>query len=571
MFRLRFGFVVIAIVLSFFGARLVQLQGIDPRSYAAMAAAEGFEEVTLPAERGDILDRNGIALAGSIQGRMVVADPLMTAEDAPELAKVLSERLDVDYFSTLTRLRSGDSRFEYIARRVPSTLATDVVDEVEELGFRGITTREDPVRDYPADDVAANLIGFMGTDEPLGGFERTFDEQLAGTDGQARYQVGGGNRVPLGDNTIVPAVDGQDLQTTIDRDLQWFTQRVLAQTVRRYQAQSASAVVMDSRTGEVVALADVPTFDANDPLESPKEDLGSRGLSDPYEPGSVQKVLTAAALIDAGKATARQKFKVPPLLERQDRPIGDWFDHGVIKLTLAGIIAQSSNIGTVLAADAFDQTELVDYLSAFGLGARTNVGVRGETPGILTPGEAMSSQTKDRVAFGQSLSVNAVQMTAAVNTIANGGRYVSPSLVQGSAVTDDGTEVGTDTATERRVVSQGAARQTARMMERVVQENVGVAPAAQVPGYLVAGKTGTAQRVSDDCGCYDGSTSVSFAGFAPADDPRFTVYVVVHAPKVDGGGGSIAGPAFSRLMGYALSRYRVPPTGGKPSRLPVTW
>lgn len=572
-FRLRAGFLIIAIVLSFFGARLVQLQGIDPNSYAQMAADEGVENVVLPAERGDILDRNGIPLADSIEGKMVVADPYLTADDAPQIARLLTQELDVDYFTALRALRgrAEGSRFEFVARRVPSTLATDAVDALEEAGYQGVTLRDDPVRDYPADDVAANVIGFMGTDEPLGGFERTFDEQLAGTDGTARYQVGGGNRIPLGESTLVPADDGEPLRTTLDRDLQWFTQRVLAQSVNKYRAESGVAVVMDTRSGQLLSLADYPTFDANDPLATPEEDLGSRAVSDVYEPGSVQKVLTVASLIDAGKASPRQPYKVPPVLNRQDRPIGDWFDHGTLRMTLAGIIAQSSNIGTVLAADAFTPVQLVRYLQRFGLGKPTGLGVRGETRGILTPGEAMTSQTKDRVAFGQSLSVNAVQMVAAVNTIANGGVRVSPSLIRGSATTDGGREVGTDHSTATRVISRKAARQTARMMELVVDDEVGVAPGAQVPRYLVAGKTGTAQRVDDECGCYDGSTSVSFAGFAPADDPRFTVYVVVHAPGVDGGGGSIAGPAFSRIMGFALSRYGVPPTGGEPSRLPVTW
>jgi cell division protein FtsI (penicillin-binding protein 3) len=347
---------------------------------------------------------------------------------------------------------------------------------------------------------------------------------------------------------------------------------VLAQTVQQYRAECGAAVVMDTRTGEVLALADVPTFDANEPTEAAStDDLGARSMSDTYEPGSVEKVLTAAALIDAGKAFPRQRFKVPPNLARQDRVIGDWFDHGNIRLTLAGIIAKSSNIGTVLAADAFTPVQLVDYLNRFGLGQRTNIGVRGETPGILTPGEAMTSQTKDRVAFGQSLSVNVVQMAAAVNTIANGGVRVSPSVISGTAVTDDGLTVGTDVATRTRVVSKQAARATAKMMEKVVDPEDGVAPRAQVPGYLVAGKTGTAQRVDGECGCYDGSTSLSFGGFAPADDARFTVYVVVHAPKVDGGGGSVAGPVFSRIMGYVLGRYGVEPTGGRPSRLPVEW
>jgi len=569
--RLRLGFIVIAMTLSLFGARLVQLQGIDPKSYAAMAAAEGMVRVTLPAERGDILDRNGEPLADSVAGLMVVADPYMTADRAPELAKFLTNRLDVDYFQTLKRLREKGSRFEFVARRVPSTVATDVVTAAREAGFKGIATRPDPIRDYPSGDVAANLIGFMGTDEALGGLERTFDTQLSGTDGSARYEIGGGNRLPLGESTIKRAVDGQDLRTTIDQDLQWFTQRVLRQTVEDARGDSGFAVVMDSRTGEILALADHPTFDANSPLASPEEDLGSRAMSDVYEPGSVQKVLTLSGLIDAGKVTARTRLKVPGSLARQDRVIHDWFPHDLIRLTLAGVVAKSSNIGTVLAADKFANGQLRSYLSRFGLGQTTDIGVRGETPGILPDPSIWTSQTQDRIAFGQSLSVNAVQMAAAVNALANGGVRVSPSLIRGTATTDDGQQVGTATTTTRRVVSERAARQTTRMMERVVDPEVGVAPAANIPGYRVAGKTGTAQRVGAECGCYDGTFTVSFAGFAPADDPRFTVYVVVQNPRNNGGGGSVAGPAFAKITGYTLRRYAVPPTGTKPSRLPVEW
>lgn len=574
MMRLRVGFVLIAMVLSLFGARLVQLQGVDPRSYAEMASAEGAVKVPLVAERGDILDRNGVPLAGSIKGKMVVANPVLTRDRAPETAQLLSEQLGIDYFKALDALRgrSEDSQFEYVARRVPSTLATDTLAQLDEAGLEGIELRDDPIRDYPADDVAANVIGYMGTDEPLGGFERTFDKQLAGVDGKATWQSSStkGVRIPLRESTLVAPQDGKPLHTTLDRDLQWFTQKVLAQAVDTYRAESGAAAVLDSRTGEILALADVPTFDANNPLGSDEDDLGARSLNDAYEPGSVQKALTAASLIDAGKSFPRQKFKVPGILRRQDRPIGDWFDHGTIRLTLAGIIAKSSNIGTVLAADAFTPPQLVRYLRRFGLGSRTDIGVRGESPGILDPGAQMTSQTKDRVAFGQSLSVNVVQMAAAINTIANGGVHVSPSIITGSATTDDGVVVGTDVATRERIVSKRAARGTAKMMEKVVDPDVQIAPRAQVPGYLVAGKTGTAQRVDPECGCYQGF-SVSFAGFAPADDARFTVYVVIHDPEVDGGGGSITGPVFSRIMGYVLGRYGVAPTGGAPSRLPIEW
>ncbi len=569
--RLRFGFVVIAMVLSVFGARLVQLQGIDPNSYAEMAAAEGLVQVVIPAQRGDILDRNGEPLADSVDGLMIVADPYMTSDRAPELAKFFANRLDVDYFATLKRLRATGSRFEYIARRVPSTLATSVVDDARAQGFEGIATRRDPVRDYPAGDVAANLIGFLGTDEPLAGLERTFDTQLAGTDGSARYEVGGGSRIPLGENTITKAVDGLDLVTTIDQDLQWYAQRVLRQTVEDAGGESGAAIVMDSRTGEILALADDPTFDANAPQESPDADLGSRAMSDVYEPGSVEKVLTLSSLIDAGKVTPRTRLKVPGSLAREDRVIHDWFPHGLIHLTLAGVIAKSSNIGTVLAADKFESGELRTYLAKFGLGQTTDIGVGGESTGILPSSSVWNHQIQDRVAFGQSLSVNAVQMTAAVNTLANGGVRVSPSLIKGEATTGEGQRVGTDLTTTRRVVSAQAARATAHMMERVVDPDVGVAPAAAIPGYRVAGKTGTAQRANSDCGCYDGTFTVSFAGFAPADDPRFTIYVVVQNPSNGGGGGSVAGPAFAKIMSYALRRYGVPPTGSRPSHLPVEW
>jgi cell division protein FtsI (penicillin-binding protein 3) len=577
MTRLRAGFVIIALVLSFFGARLVQLQAIDPKSYAEMAAAEGSVEVVLPAERGDILDRNGVPLAGSIEGLMVVADPQWTAPDAPELARFLATRLGIDYFDTLQALRAEGSRFEYVARRVPSTLATDVLAEAEALGYEGLFSRRDPARDYPAGDVGANLVGFLGTPDPekgarpLAGFELTFNKLLSGIDGSAHYQVSGGNRIPLGVNTIEKAVDGEDLHTTIDLDLQWYTQRVLRQTVEDARGDSGIAIVMDTRTGELLAMADHPTYDATKPLEADKDDLGSRAISDVYEPGSVEKVLTMASLIDAGKVTPRTRLRVPGRLFRQDRAIKDWFPHDDISLTLTGVLAKSSNIGTVLAADQMSPGALSRYLRAFGLGSRTDLGVRGETPGIIPAGPLLTSQTKDRMAFGQSLSVNAVQMAAAVNTVANGGVRVSPSVVSGSATTDHGVTVGTDTATTRQVIGPEAAEKTMKMMEKVIDPEDGVAPAAAVAGYRVAGKTGTAQRVGDECGCYDGTFTVSFAGFAPADDPRFTVYVVVQNPRNGGGGGSVGGPAFSKIMGYALRRYAVPPTGTKPSDLPVEW
>jgi cell division protein FtsI (penicillin-binding protein 3) len=570
--RLRTGLVFIAVVMSFFGARLVQLQGVEPEKYATLAAATGGTvTVDLPATRGDILDRNGRPLADSVEGRMVVADPLQTRAHAAPIARFLSTRLHVDYFKTLHALSQEDTRFAYVARRVPASLAVRVVDAATALGYKGLDTRNDPVRSYPDHDIAANLVGFLGTDGPLAGLELTFDKELAGTDGSETYEVGAGNRIPLGHSTVVPARNGTDLHTTIDEDLQFYTQRVLRQTVLGASADSGFAVVMDRASGEVLALADYPTYDATNPQASLPKNRNSLAMTSPYEPGSVEKVLTLSSLIDAGKVTERTRLVVPPQLPSGDRVIHDWFSHPTLHLTLAGVIAQSSNIGTAKAARLFAPGQLRSYLTKFGLGQRTNIGVNGETAGLLPSKAEWNGMLQDRIAFGQSVSVNGVQMAAAINTIANGGVHVSPSLVQGRARTDSGEVVGTDESTTNRVVSRSAATQMTHMMERVVNPDAGTAPLAQVPGYVVAGKTGTAQRVGPNCACYNGTFTVSFGGFAPADDPRFTVYVVVQNPRNKLGGGGTAGPAYSKIMSFALRRYGVAPSGAQPSHIPTTW
>jgi cell division protein FtsI (penicillin-binding protein 3) len=573
LLRLRVGFLLIAMVVSVFAARLFQLQGVDAQAYVAKARAEGVVTVTLPATRGTITDRNGSPLADSVDGLMLVADPTLTVRHASAIATIIARRLDLDYFDVLQRLRKPYTHFQYIARRVPATKARSVVATIAARGFTGIDTRRDPVRSYPAGDVAANLVGFMNAAGQAGeGAELMFDRMLAGKDGSATYEVGGGNRIPLGDNSTVPATSGHDLELTIDRDVQWYTQRVLRSAVQGSRADSGSAVVMDSKTGQLLALADYPTFDANAPSLSPEKDLGSRALRDVYEPGSVEKVLTTSSLIDAGKVTPQTKITVPAELPRGGRVIHDYFTHGRIHLTLTGVIAKSSNIGTVLAASEFTHRQLYDYLRAFGLGRRTDIGVHGESPGVLSDWRSWQQINQDTIAFGQGVAVNAVQMAAAVNTVANGGVYVRPSLVKGEATTSGGDVVGSDTTTEHRVVSARAARLETGMMEAVTNPETGTAGVAGIEGYRVAGKTGTAQTVDEKCGCYSTKNfTVSFAGFAPADKPRFSVYIVVKHPRNGGGGGSIGGPAFHKVMSYLLQKYAVPPTGTRPPTPTIDW
>jgi cell division protein FtsI (penicillin-binding protein 3) len=570
--RLRVGLVLIAMIVSVFAARLFQLQGVDAKAYVAKARAEGVVTVNLPATRGAIRDRNGVALADSVDGLMIVADPTLTVKHASRIATIIARRLDLDYFDLLERLRKPYTHFQYIARRVPASKARAVVEAIDAHGFKGIDTRRDPVRSYPAEDVGANLVGFMNAEGQAGeGAELMFDRMLSGNDGSATYEVGGGNRIPLGENSTVQPRSGRDLRLTIDRDVQWYTQRVLRSAVQGSRGSSGSAVVMDTHTGELLALADYPTFDPNQPTLSPRSDLGSRALRDVYEPGSVEKVLTVSSLLDAGKVTPDTRINVPAQLPVQGHVIHDYFVHGRIHLTLTGVIAKSSNIGTVLAASQFKPKQLHDYLARFGLGRRTDIGVHGESPGVLNDWRQWSRINQDTIAFGQGVAVNAVQMAAAVNAVANGGVYVRPSLVKGQARTAAGNLVGSDTTTEHRVVSRQAAKQMSRMMEAVTNPETGTAGVAGIAGYRVAGKTGTAQRVGSRCRCYNGTFTVSFAGFAPADKPRFLVYVVVQDPRNGGGGGSIGGPAFHKVMSYLLQKYAVPPTGSRPRTPRIDW
>lgn len=574
--RLRVALIGVAMLLSLFAGRLVQIQGIDAASYASRAESSGLVTLDLPAKRGRILDRNGEPLAESVAGLMVVADPKTTAPNADAIAKILADRLDLDYFEVLEKLSKKDSRFVYVARRIPSTLASSVVAELREKEFAGVDTRPDPLRSYPSGDVAGNVIGFLSEDgKPAAGLEQTFNSLLAGKNGRETYEVGGGNRIPLGDNSRVAPVDGKDLKLTIDRDVQWYAQRVLCNTVQTVQAESGVAVAMDTRTGELLALADCTgTEPGTTPAQqaAAQRKLVSTAVSDVYEPGSVQKVLTFSSLIDAGKIAPETKMTVPGELPVLDRKIGDWFDHGTLKMTVAGALAQSSNIGTSIAASQFSPQELHDHLLRFGLGQKTGVGLPGESRGLVTDASQWSVLSRAQISFGQGISVTALQMAAAVNALGNDGELVEPSIVEGRERTSTGEEVGTATTTKRRAVSSKAARETAEMMELVTTPDVGTAPGAGIQGYRVAGKTGTAQQAGGECNCYAmGGKAVSFGGFAPADDPRFTVYAVVNKPKIGGSGAGTTGPVFRKIMAYLLQKYAVAPTGTLPPSIPTEW
>jgi len=568
--RVRAAFLLVAFVLSMFAARLVQLQGVDASAYASLATAESTRAVTLHASRGEIVDRAGVELATSVDGVALAADPTQTSDQAPEIAAVLSRVLRLDYFSTVDALRTPDTRFAYLVRQVPQWQADRALAALSRAGLAGVYPERDPLRVYPGGDVAANLVGFVGQDGVgLQGLEDVHEESMSGTDGEATYMVApDGEQIPLSPTTEQAPRSGTGLQLTIDRDLQWYAQRRLAQAVDETAGESGVAVTMDVDTGQLLAYADYPTFNPNHPAATPREDRGSRAVQDVYEPGSVQKILTFGALLDAGEVTPRSHIQVPGMLSYDDHEVHDTWVHGDLNLTPTGILARSSNLGTIKAALRMPSDRLEGYLRAFGLGAETGVGLDGESAGLLADSSTWPDIQRANIAFGQGLSVTALQIATAVNAVANDGTYVQPSLVSG--MLEDGAITQRFQPERHRVISTRAAEQLQQMLERVTNSPHGTGVEGRIEGYRVAGKTGTSQRVVD--GEYaPGQRVISFAGFAPVEDPKYMTYVMIDYPKDGSYGGTACAPVFRDVMSYLLERYHEVPSDSPPSRLPLTW
>ncbi|MFG1812850.1 peptidoglycan D,D-transpeptidase FtsI family protein [Kribbella sp. NPDC049174] len=585
--RLRVTFGVMAFVLSLFAGRLVLLQGVDPDSYALAASKENTKPFVLHASRGAILDRNGVPLSVSEDAVAITADPTQTKPVADQLAAILAPKLTSTTSAKLLAAMTGKGRYARLARQVSPQTWNDIEAELKAKNAQiaqqnkgrphdqqapllaGIYTEEDPIRSHPNGTIAANVVGVVGDDgKGLSGLEYGMNDKLSGQDGKAMYEVDTkGNKIPNANHTVEEPKPGLTAQLTLDADLQWFAEKRIEQAVKQYRATSGTVITMDVKSGEILAMANYPTFDPNS-KKLKSSDLNNPALERTYEPGSVQKVVTMAALADAGLIDLNTKLRVPGSIEVQRRTIKDHWDHGTLNLTIAGVIAKSSNVGTIMAAQQMRIPQFVKYLHDFGFGEPTGLNFPGESKGLMQPGDEWPELTRSNVAFGQGLSVNAVQMTAAVNAVANGGVYVPPKLVR-DYIDANGAVTPNQTAAPRRVVSEKAAKEVATMMEAVTAKN-GTAPQAAIDGYLVAGKTGTAQQVDPKTGRY-GKWATSFAGFAPADNPRFVTYVVLHDPTGARGGGFQGGPVFRDVMSYALQKYVVPPTGAKQPNVPTTW
>ena len=572
--RVQISLAIVLVVFLAFGARLLQIQGFDTSAYAAMASDAGTRSTVVPAERGEILDRNGVPLATSYDGITLTADPTLTAENAPQIAGILREVLgsEIDYFDVIDQLRKPDSRFVYVVKDVPAWQADQVMDGLKKADLNGVFVQHESLRSYPNGSVAANLIGRLNDDgQGVGGLEQKYDQILSGTDGSATYNVSPtGEKIPLADSQVTEMVPGNDVRTTIDSDLQWYADDALSQAVQAADADWGLAVTLDVQTCEVLQMSQVPTFDADAKTDLTDAKTISRGLQTVYEPGSVMKTVTMAALADQGKIAPTTPISVPSSMSIDGFTIGDAWDHGQLNLTAAGVIAKSSNLGTIIAAQQMDDETMYEYLSRFGFGQKTGVDLPGESVGILTDPAGWSKANHATISFGQGISVTAMQMVRAVGAIANGGQICDPSVVSGLQ-SPDGVTTATPQDTPEQIISQDAARSVTTMMEAVVTDE-GSAPAAQIPGYRVAGKTGTAWRVDPDTGRYvSGSHTVSFVGFAPADAPRFLTYVVIDNPTAAASGGGTAAPVFRDIMSMALQRFGILPTGAAAPQTPTTW
>ncbi|MEV0810814.1 penicillin-binding protein 2 [Micromonospora sp. NPDC050200] len=567
--RLRLGTMLVLALFVTIGIRLVFLQAVDSPAYAGAGVSSRLTRVDLPAPRGAILDQKGAPLARSVEARYVYADPEQV-KDRAATARLLSPLLGVpvsELADKMTRRKlpgGGWSQFQYLARGVDIVKAK----QIEALDLRGIGVHRDERREVPGGDLAANLVGFVSQDmNGLEGLEARYDKLLQGQDGKRVYEAGQGDLdapIPGGYSQTTPAKPGSSLVLTIDRDLQYQVQQVLGRHMAQTRGSVGAAVVLDVATGEVLAQASHPTYNAANPGPSRPTDREDAATSFVVEPGSVHKAITFGAALQEGVITPDTTLPIPNAITRGDTPFSDTHPANGRRMSLPGMMAFSSNVGTIQIADELGPDRLIDYQKRFGLGQATGEGMPGEATGRLLPADEWSLSSYGSVPIGHSVDATPLQMAAAYATIANNGTYVQPHLIR-EIIGADGKRTPAEPPVTRPVLSPQHAAALRTILEAVTTVEGATGVAAAVPGYRVAGKTGTGWRLVN--GEKQPGEVGSFIGMAPAEKPRYVVAVFVWSPG--GEGGSVAAPAFREMMGFTLRHYRVPPSGGKAPKFEV--
>jgi cell division protein FtsI (penicillin-binding protein 3) len=564
--RLSAVLIVTLMVLSLIAARLVQLQGVDRATYADSAQVQQLHTVTLMARRGTITDRNGDAIAATVDARNVIADPELIPQPglaADQLAPVLTATPD-----SLTAKLSVHSQYALLT---PTPVSPAVADAVLALKLPGITVQDTSQRIYPDGSLAANVVGFLSADgKGGGGLESSYQQVLAGRNGTSSFQVGAdGQAIPDGSTATTAAEPGTSLRLTLQRDIQFEAQQQIAAQVKATKALSGTVIVMNPKTGQVLALASAPTFNPNELSKATKDDLNDPAVTTPFEPGSVNKVITMSAALEDGLVTPDSHFVIPPSLKIAGTPFTDAEAHGTEHLTLTGILALSSNIGAIKVAERLGPERLNHYLRAYGYGQVTGVGLPGESTGILRPISTWSGTTLPTLAFGQGVDVTAMQIASVYATIANNGVRVTPSIIEGTTNARN-QYVPSPAPARHRVISATVATELRDMLESVTT-NQGTAPAARIEGYRVAGKTGTANRYNGHGGYTGAGYTATFAGMVPADNPKLVAVVVLDRPLHNYYGGAVAAPIFHNVMSFALQTMGISPTFTKRPKAKIYW
>jgi cell division protein FtsI (penicillin-binding protein 3) len=568
--RLRVARIALVLALGLATVKLVAVQGPQSGTLQASSSRQRTTEIALPAERGTILDRAGAPLAFSLESRALVANPRLIAAThgdgaaayVSEMAAAVAQATGAD--ATVVRQQLASRRgYVVLIPLVDPDIARALHERFPELGAEKRESRQ-----YPGGPLAANVVGvasWNSSNQKLGGLmglESSQDNLLAGTDGLRVVDTAEGSAAVIPGSTRFerPATPGSDLQLTLDSDLQYTAQRRLGAYAAAQGAKGGSAVVLDARTGEVLALANARTFDPRNVAVAEKAALGNAAVSSPFEPGSVNKVVTIAAALEHRTAAPDRVFTVPGSIEVADRLVSDAWSHGPEPYTLTGILARSSNVGTIMVARELGEDRFADMLARFGLGRRTGVGLPGESAGRVPARETWSGSTFGNLPIGQGLSVTALQMAGMYQSVANDGLRVPPRIVA-ATIGPDGVRTAPPRAEPVRVMAPDTARALRTMLQAVTQDGAGDADqrgtgyAAAIPGYQVAGKTGTAQQVDPACGCYSASDYwITFAGMLPAQDPRYVVAIMLDDPAA----GTSAAPLFHDLGSYLAQREKLP-------------
>lgn len=546
--------------------RLVDIQIIRGPELAAQAENSRLQTFVVPALRGQITDINGNPIAMSVKAKDVTVDQTLV-RDPHKTAVILAPYLKMPVKKIQARL-TGKLRFNYVAKNI----TPELWNKIANLQLVGIYSQATSSRIYPEGGLAASLLGFTGFNgRGLVGLEQKYDDILAGVDGKQTVEMVNGAQIPTGPNSGTDAVDGGSIKLTIDHSIQAVAERALARQVKAQHAIGGDVVVMDPKTFQILAMATYPTYNPNHPEKYSADQQRNSAVQNIFEPGSTSKIMTMAAVIEEGALKPTSKLVIPPFIRKGGTNFHDHEPHGTLHLTLNGVLAQSSNIGSIIASEKIGQDKFLDYLRKFGVGQLTGSNIYGEEPGRLPDPKNendWSDTTFPTLAFGQGLSVTALQVASIYSTIANNGVRLTPQILAGTT-NNEGVYTPADPPTATRVVSSKTAKTIREMLESVVSAD-GTAPAAQIPGYRVAGKTGTAQYSGGNRKGYSGYTA-SFVGMAPAENPALVIAVMIHTPGGLHFGSLLSGPVFREVMMYSLAHRKVPPSSRKRPQIAVKW